>query len=84
MSAEKHGQWPWTHQKFEEWVGFSPWQDAVTAVMNPHQYTLKRRSPDPRTFEHAVLHIREFGSQEYFGPQEYTRTTKRAATSTGP
>jgi hypothetical protein len=40
--------------------------------MNPHQYTLKRRSPDPRMFELAVLHLREFGSQEYFGGREYS------------
>jgi hypothetical protein len=40
--------------------------------MNPHSYTLKRRSPDPRMFEMAVLHIREFGSQEYFGGSEYS------------
>jgi hypothetical protein len=72
MSAERPGQWPLTHQEFEAWVASSPWQDAVTAVMNPHQYSLKRRSPDPRTFEMAVLHIREFGSQEYFGGQEYS------------
>jgi hypothetical protein len=72
VSAEKPGAWPLTHEEFEAWVATSPWQDAVTAVMNPHQYTLKRRSPDPRTFEMAVLHIREFGSQEYFGGREYS------------
>jgi hypothetical protein len=72
VSAESPGQWPLTHQEFEEWVASSPWQEAVTAVMNPHQYTLKRRSPDPRKFEMAVLHIREFGSQEYFGGSEYS------------
>jgi hypothetical protein len=72
MSVARPGQWPLTHQEFEDWVASSPWQDAVTAVMNPHQYTLKRRSPDPRTFEMAVLHIREFGSQEYFGGSEYS------------
>jgi hypothetical protein len=72
VSAERPGQWPLTHQEFEAWVASSPWQDAVTAVMNPHSYTLKRRSPDPRMFEMAVLHIREFGSQEYYGGSEYS------------
>jgi hypothetical protein len=72
VSAERPGEWPLTHQEFEAWVNSSPWQDAVTAVMNPHQYSLKRRSPDPRIFEMAVLHLREFGAQEYFGGQEYS------------
>jgi hypothetical protein len=72
VSAEKPGRWPLAHQEFEEWVASSPWKDAVTAVMNPHSYTLKRHSPDPRMFELAVLHIREFGSQEYFGGREYS------------
>jgi hypothetical protein len=72
VSAKKPGEWPLTHQEFEEWVASSPWQDAVTKPMNPHQYTLKRRSPDPRMFELACLHIREFGSQEYFGGSEYS------------
>ena len=72
MSAGRPGEWPITHQEFEAWVASSPWQVAVTAVMNPHQYSLKRRSPDPRMFELAVLHIREFGHQEYFGGQEYS------------
>lgn len=72
MSRERPGEWPLEHAEFEAWVRSSPWQDAVTAVMNPHQYTLKRRSPSPRMFEMAALHIREFGSQEWFGAQEYS------------
>ena len=72
MAAEKPWEWPLTPEEFRSWVDSSPWQDAVTAVMNPHQYTLKRRSPEPRRFEMAVLHLREFGHQEYFGGREYT------------
>ncbi len=72
MAAEKPWEWPLTPEEFRSWVDSSPWQDAVTAVMNPHQYTLKRRSPEPRHFEMAVLHLREFGHQEHFGGREYT------------
>lgn len=72
MSAERTWEWPLTDEEFQSWVDSSPWQDAVMAVMNPHQYTLKRRSPDPRRFELMVLHLREHGSQEWFGGAEYT------------
>jgi hypothetical protein len=57
--------------EFEAWVVSSSWQDARSKT-NPHSYTLKRRSPDPRLFEVAVLTIREQGFQGYFGPKEYS------------
>lgn len=72
MSAKKPGEWPLEHAEFERWVADVSWQDAVTRPMNPHAYTLKRNTKSPRMFELVVLHIREYGSQEWFGGQEYT------------
>jgi hypothetical protein len=71
MSAEKPGTWPWTHEEFEGWVERQTWIDAASET-NPHSYCLKRRSPSPREFERAVLHLREFGTQEIFGGATYT------------
>ena len=71
MSVEKPGAWPWTAEEFERWVGQQTWIDAASKT-NPHQYALRKRSPSPREFEKAVLHIREFGFQGRFGGQEYS------------
>jgi len=65
------GEWPLSDGEFEEWAASVPWQDTVSNPTNPHQYTLKRYSPDPRLFELMVLHLRERGSQELFGGTEY-------------
>ena len=72
MSREKPGAWPLEHQEFEAWTRSVQWIPAVTRPMNPHEYHLKRRSPSPRTFERMVLHLREFGYQEWFGGAEYS------------
>jgi hypothetical protein len=71
VSAQKPELFPLSEEEFAAWVASSPWKDAKSKT-NPHSYTLKRRSPDPRLFEVAVLTIREQGFQGYFGSKEYS------------
>lgn len=64
MGAEKPQEWPLNPEEFHSWVDSTPWQVMVTAAINPNQYTLKRRGPEPRYVEIPVLHLHGLATGE--------------------
>lgn len=62
--------WPLNQDQVSEWLAGRYWQQARSKT-NPHSYTV-RAWGDPTNFELIVLHIREYGSQELFGGDQYT------------
>ena len=56
-----------------EFIAASHWTFAKTMPHIPHEYTLRRRSPDESMFERFVMLIREYGyTREWKGtPRRY-------------
>ena len=62
-----------TLEQMLEYVRSVPWVFAKTMVETPHEYTLRRASPDREAeFEAAVMFIREHGYKAKFGRTTYT------------
>jgi hypothetical protein len=56
-----------TVTELREFVSISPWQFARTMPEMPHEYTLRAKAPDEKTFERVVLYIRQVGYKAEFG-----------------
>ena len=56
---------------FEAWIETVAWQNARTAIRNPHEYSLRYKSLDGEAFTRAASHIRENGKPVQFWKREY-------------
>jgi hypothetical protein len=60
-----------TLTELRAFVASSEWQCAVTMPEHPHEYTLRRRAPDPSRFQWFVLFIRVHGYERRFQGRPY-------------
>ena len=57
--------------EFEAWIETVGWQNAITAIRNPHEYSLRYKSSDGEAFTRAAEHIRNNGRITRFWKREY-------------
>jgi hypothetical protein len=63
---------PMTMDELRAFVQNSTWTFAKTMPKTPHEYTLRKNTPDEALFERVVMHIRHHGYHKMFGRTRYT------------
>jgi hypothetical protein len=61
-----------TIDELRGFIRTSPWTFAKAMPEIPHEYTVRAKAQDEKTFERVVLHIRQAGYKAEFGSATYT------------
>jgi hypothetical protein len=61
-----------TEAEIQQFIAQSKWTFAKTMAKTPHEYTLRRNSPNEPMFERFVMHIRQHGYRGIFGKTKYS------------
>ena len=60
-----------TPEQINYFILSNHWKVAKTMPRNPHEYCLKERCKDPKSFEDFVIHIRAHGYKQNFFQKTY-------------